>query len=70
MKHKGQHFGKAPSIHFLTLQLDSAWVKRTTSSQPLLAVHGYSLILRPLPPPKWPGNEASMTLLVESFAII
>ena len=41
------------------------FLKRTTSSQPLLlAVHGCSLILRPPPPPTWPGNEASMTLLV------
>ena len=36
----------------------------TKSSQPLLAFHGCSLVLRPLPPPLWPGNEASMTLLV------
>ena len=26
-------------------------------------VHGCSLVLRPLPPPTWPGNEASMVSL-------
>jgi len=31
-----------------------------TVHQSLLAVHGYSLVLRPLPPPTWPGNEASL----------
>ena len=34
----------------------------TTSSQPLLAVHGCTLVLRSLPPPMCPGNEASMAL--------
>ena len=32
----------------------------TTSSQHILAVYGCSLVLRPLPPHIWPGNEASM----------
>ena len=51
---KGQHIGKATSLNLFTLH--------TTSSQSLLAVHGCSLVLRPLPPPTWPGNEASMIL--------
>ena len=33
-------------------------LKRTTTSPTFTAVHGCSLVLRPLPPP---GNEASMT---------
>ena len=64
---KGQHIGKAPSLHLFhttVRQCMGVFLKRTTSSQPLLAVHACSLILRPLPSPTWPGNEASMTLLV------
>ena len=65
---KGQHISKAPSLHLFhttVRQCMEVFLKRTTSSQPLLAVHGCSLVLRPLPPPMWPGNEASMNFLVE-----
>ena len=49
---------KPPSPYiFFTLQVDSAWESSITSHQ--LAFHGRSLVLRPLPPPTWPGNEAS-----------
>ena len=49
---KGQHIGKAPSLHLFhttVRQYMRVFLKRTTNSQPLLAVHGCSLILRPLP---------------------
>ena len=50
---KGQHIGKAPSLHLFhtaVRQCMGVFLKRTTSSlQPLLAVHGCSLVLRPLP---------------------
>ena len=64
---KGQHIGKAPCLHFFhttVRQCVGVFLKRTTSSQPSLANRGCSLVLRPLPPHIWPGNEASMTLLV------
>ena len=64
---KVQYIGKAPSLHLFhttVRQCMGVFLKRTTSSQSLLAVHGCSIVLRPLPPPSWPGNEASMTLLV------
>ena len=63
---KGQHIGKAPSLHLFhttVRQCMGVFLKRTTSSQPSLAVHGRSLVLRPLPPPTWSGKEASMTLV-------
>ena len=63
---KGQYIGKAPSLHLFhttVRQCMGVFLKRTTSSQPLLAVHGYSLVLRPLRPPMWSGNEASMVAL-------
>ena len=62
---KGQHIGKAPSLHLFhttVRQCMGVFLKRTTSLfQPLLAVHGCSFVLRPLPiaPPTWPGNEAT-----------
>ena len=51
---KGQHIGKAPSLHLFhtaVRQCMGVFLKRTTSLlQPLLAVHqGCSLVLRPLP---------------------
>ena len=64
---KGQHVGKALSLHLFhttVRQCMGVFLKCTTSSQPMLAVHGCSLILRPLPSPSWTGNEASMALLV------
>ena len=49
---KGQHIGKAPSLHLFhttVRQCMRVFLKRITNSQPLLAVHGCSLVLRPLP---------------------
>ena len=60
---KGQHLGKAPSQHLFRTtvrQCMGVFLKNTTSSQPLLAIYGCSLATSPA----WPGNEASMTLLV------
>ena len=60
---KGQHIGKAPSLHLFhttVRQCMGIILKPTTSLQPLLAVHGCTLVLRPLPPPMWPGNKASI----------
>jgi len=60
---KGQRIGKAPSLHLFhttVRQCRDVFLKRTTSSPTfILAVHDCSLVLRPLPPPTWPGNEAS-----------
>ena len=62
--HQSNNIGKAPSLHLLHTAR-GVFLKRTTSFSNLyLAVHGCSLIFRPLPFPMWPGNEASMTLLV------
>ena len=47
----GQHISKAPSLHLFH---STSWT---------VHVHGCSLVLRPLPPPTWPGNEASMVSL-------
>ena len=58
---KGQHISKAPFLHLLDTTVRQCM---GTSSQHLLTVHGCSLVLRPLPPPMWPGKEASMTLLI------
>ena len=58
-----RHIGKAPPLHLFHTKLDSAWGE---VHKPLLTVHGCSLILRSLPPPMWPGNEATMTVLVAS----
>ena len=46
--------------HSYTLQCMRVFLKCTTSSQPLLAVNGCSLVLWPLPSPTWPGKEACM----------
>ena len=64
---KGQHIGKAPSLHlFLTTvgQCMGLFLNIPQRSQPLLEVHGCTHMLRPLPSPTWPGNKASVTLLV------
>ena len=61
---KGQHIGKAPSLHLFHTTVRQCMGVFLKCSQPLLAVHGCSLVLRPLPSPTWPGNKASMTLLV------
>ena len=58
---KGHHIGEAPSLHLFHTTVGQCM---GTTLQPLLAVHGCSLVLRSLPPPMWPENEASMILLV------
>ena len=48
---KGQHTGKTPSLHLFhttVRQCMRVFLKRITNLQPLLAVHGCSLVLRPL----------------------
>ena len=60
---KGKHIGKPPSLHlFHTIVRWCMWVflKLAINWQPLMAVHGCSVI-RLLPTPMWPGNKASMT---------
>ena len=54
---KGQYIGKAPSLHLFhttVRQRMGVFLKHTTNS---LAVHGCSLVLRPLPSPTWPSWE-------------
>ena len=55
-----RNIGQAPSLHLFHTTLRQC-MRSTTSLQPLLAAHVCSLVLRSLPPPTWPGNEASMT---------
>ena len=62
MKAKVNILAKPHLFHTTVRQCMGGFLKRITSL--LLAVHGCSLVLRPLPPPTWPGNEASMALLV------
>ena len=48
---KGKHIGKAPSLHLFhtaVRQCMGVFLKRTSSLQPLLAVHGCSLVLKSL----------------------
>ena len=52
MKAQLNMFAKPSSLHFHTTVLVHGGLIK-------LAVHGCSLILRPLPPPMWSGNEAS-----------
>ena len=51
---KGQHIDKAPSLHLFHSQVRQCMgvsLKHTVSSQSLLAGHGCSLVLGPLPSP-------------------